>query len=373
MRVLVTGGAGFIGSHLVERLLSDGHFVRIYDNLDPQVHGHNSPNINNQAEFIKADIRDTSSLSAALSDIDIIFHEAALVGVGQSMYQLERYTETNTLGTATLLDLLIKKDHDVKKLIVASSMSIYGEGAYKCEDHGVVFPQPRTLQQIKKNGWDMQCPYCSKKIIPVPTPESKPLQPTSIYALTKKDQEEMSLITGRSYGLPVVALRYFNTYGPGQALSNPYTGVCAIFLSQILNNNPPLIFEDGHQSRDFISVHDIVQASLLAMEKSNADYKVYNVGTGQPTSIANVAAMLLNIFHRPIQLRVNEKFRSGDVRHCYADISSIGSELGFKPTVQLSKGLRDLSRWVSNQRSVIDNSQRALSELEDRRLVTHTQ
>jgi dTDP-L-rhamnose 4-epimerase len=369
MRILVTGGAGFIGSHLVERLLSDGHFVRIYDNLDPQVHGQDPPNINDKAEFIKADIKDTSSLSAALSDIDVIFHEAALVGVGQSMYQVERYADTNTLGTAKLLDLLITEDHDVKKLIVASSMSIYGEGAYRCDDHDIVFPQSRTLEHIKMYGFDMRCPFCSKRVLPIPTPESKPLQPTSIYALTKKDQEEMSLITGRAYGLPVVALRYFNTYGPGQALSNPYTGVCAIFLSQILNDNSPSIFEDGHQSRDFTSVHDIVQANTLAMEKSKANYKVYNVGTGQPTSIANVAAMLLNIFQRPIQLRVNEKFRSGDVRHCYADISSISSELGFKPTVQLSKGLRDLSRWVSNQRSVIDNSQRALSELEDRGLV----
>jgi dTDP-L-rhamnose 4-epimerase len=369
MRVLVTGGAGFIGSHLVDRLLHDGHCVRIYDNLDPQVHGQNPPNIHDKAEFIKADIRDTSSLSAALSDIDIIFHEAALVGVGQSMYQVERYTDTNTLGTAKLLDLLITKDHDVKKLIVASSMSIYGEGAYRCEDHDVVFPLPRTIGQIKMYGFDMRCPFCSKKLISVPTPESKPLQPTSIYALTKRDQEEMSLIIGRSYGLPVVALRYFNTYGPGQALSNPYTGVCAIFLSQLLNGHLPSVFEDGHQSRDFTSVHDIVQANMIAMEKSNADYKVYNVGTGQPTSIADVATILLNMFHKPVQLNVTKKFRSGDVRHCYADISSITSELGFKPKVQLPTGLSDLCEWVSKQCSVSDSSQKALSELEDRGLV----
>jgi dTDP-L-rhamnose 4-epimerase len=294
-KILVTGGAGFIGSHLVDRLIQEGHEVRILDNLEEQVHRTLPEYINPRAEFIKDDIRNYRDVDLALTDIDTVFHEAAMVGVGQSMYHVNKYIGVNTYGTANLLEYLINGENSVKKLIVASSMSIYGEGAYHCEDHDMVFPHQRPEEQMKRKDWDLYCPICGKIIKAIPTPESKPPHPTSIYAISKKNQEEMSMLIGRTYGLPTVILRYFNTYGPRQTLSNPYTGVCAIFSSRLLNNNPPVVFEDGCQTRDFSSVHDIVQANILAMEQSNADYKVFNVGSGSPVSIADIAITLASL------------------------------------------------------------------------------
>jgi dTDP-L-rhamnose 4-epimerase len=255
MKLLITGGAGFIGSHLVDALIDRGHEVAIYDNFEPQVHKTEPEYLNKNAELIRADVRDKETLKNAIMDTEIIFYQAAMVGVGQSMYQVEKYVDVNTFATAKLLDILANEEHSVKKLIVASSMSIYGEGAYQCGDCGIVYPALRS----EERRWEMTCPNCGKEVVPMPTGESKPLQPTSIYAVTKKDQEEMCLAIGRSYGIPTVALRYFNVYGPRQSLNNPYTGVCAIFSSRIKNKNPPLIFEEGLQSRDFISVHDIVK------------------------------------------------------------------------------------------------------------------
>jgi len=262
MRILVTGGAGFIGSHLVDALVEKGHDVVIYDSLEPQVHQKNKiPDyLNKRAEFVKSDVRDKNKLKEVVRNVDIVCHQAAMVGVGQSMYQIESYMDVNTLGTAKLLDILVNEEHSVKKLVVASSMSVYGEGKYTCEECGVGYPKLRPKEQLSAKEWEMKCPNCGKEVKAVPTDEDKPLHPTSIYAISKRDQEEMSLVTGRAYGIPTVALRYFNVYGPRQSLSNPYTGVCAIFSSRIKNNSDPIIFEDGWQSRDFTSVYDIVQA-----------------------------------------------------------------------------------------------------------------
>jgi dTDP-L-rhamnose 4-epimerase len=367
MKVLVTGGAGFIGSHLVDELVSNGHYVRIFDNLEPQVHNQIPSYLNKDAEFMRGDMTDFSAVEAAIKDIDIIFHEAAMVGVGQSMYQVKRYVEANTAGTANLLDILVNKDHDVKKLVVASSMSIYGEGAYVCKDCEELYPGLRSDEQLRIHDWEMRCPHCNKYMKPVPTKENKPPQPTSIYAVTKKDQEETSLAIGRSYGLPTVALRYFNVYGPRQALSNPYTGVCAIFSSRIKNDTPPTVFEDGMQSRDFISVHDIVQANMLALKRSSANYEIFNVGSGRQTTILEIATILSSLYEKKLIPDVVNKYRSGDIRHCFADISKI-KELGFSPSISFGEGMRELVYWGKTQEAE-DQGDNAYNELKIRGLI----
>src|SRR5579864_1708021 len=292
-RILVTGGAGFVGSHPVDALLKRGHQVRVFDNLTPQVHGDGLPGyFPREAEFIQGDVGHQERLREAVRNIDVVFHLAAAVGVGQSMYEISHYMAANTQGTANLLQALLDARCRVEKLIVASSMSIYGEGKYACPSCGEMSPPPRLLSQLKRKTWEALCPRCGDELQPVPTDESKPLQATSIYALSKKDQEEMVLLFGRTYQVPAVALRYFNIYGSRQALSNPYTGVAAIFASRLMNGNPPLVFEDGMQKRDFVSVHDVVAANLLAMERNGADGKALNVGSGEPITIADVAAEL---------------------------------------------------------------------------------
>lgn len=369
MRILVTGGAGFIGSHLVDALVEQGHDVVIYDNLEPQVHRREQiPDyLNTRAEFVKSDIRDKNELKEVVMDVDIVFHQAAVVGIGQSMYQIEKYMDVNTFGTAKLLDILVNKEHSVKKLVVASSMSIYGEGKYVCEGCGVVYPKLRPNEQLKAEEWEMKCPNCGKEVKAVPTDEDKPLHPTSIYAISKRDQEEMSLVAGRAYGIPTVALRYFNVYGPRQSLSNPYTGVCAIFSSRIKNNSSPVIFEDGWQSRDFISVYDIVQANILVMNKNSADYEVFNVGTGKPTSISEVAKVLIGLYGKNLRPEIVNKYRSGDIRHCYADVSKM-SKIGFKPEIELAQGMKELVKW-GEKAEAKDKFEQAQEELKKRGLV----
>ncbi len=366
-KILVTGGAGFIGSHLVDRLVEMGNEVVVIDNLEPQVHTKKPEYLNPKVEYIFEDVREEDALAKAIEGVEIIFHQASAVGVGQSMYQIKKYVDANTFATAKMLDFLVNKENEVKKLIVASSMSIYGEGAYECEDCGVVYPELRTEEQLKKREWEMRCPKCRKIVRPIPTNEDKPLHPTSIYAITKRDQEEMCLNVGRAYGIPTVALRYFNAYGPRQSLNNPYTGVCAIFSARIKNNNPPLIFEDGLQTRDFVSVQDIVQANLLAMENRNANYEVFNVGTGKQVSILDIATTLSEMYGKDLRYNVVNKYRSGDIRHCFADISKI-QKIGFEPLVSFEDGIRELVEWGRSQEAD-DKSDVAYEELKKKGLV----
>ena len=368
--VLVTGGAGFVGSHLADALLRKGHRVRVLDALVPQVHGPKAkaPSyLAKDAEFLKGDVRDREVWRRALKDVTVVFHDAAEVGVGQSMYEIVRYVETNTLGTSLLLEELITGHYAVQKLVVASSMSIYGEGQYRCAACGPVAPSLRPEAQLQARQWDVQCPACQAPLQAVPTPESKPLIPTSVYAITKRDQEELCLTVGRAYNIPTIALRYFNIYGPRQSLSNPYTGVAAIFSSRLRNGKPPKIFEDGRQSRDFVHVRDIVLANLLAMERPEADYGVFNVGTGTATSIAQIAEALRQALGVKTASEITGQCRAGDIRHCYADIARIQQRLGFRPTVSLRDGIADLVAWAQQEQAV-DHVDQAFKELASRGL-----
>ncbi|MFX1276305.1 MAG: GDP-mannose 4,6-dehydratase [Promethearchaeota archaeon] len=360
MKILILGGAGFIGSHLVDELIKRDHEITVYDNLEPQVHGilNKPPDyLAKNIKFIRDDILNTDSLIQSLKDIEIVYHLAAMVGVGQSMYQIEKYVEINTLGTAKLLDILINKENDVKKLIVASSMSTYGEGGYICDHCNQVNPDLRGIDQLNEGFWEIKCPNCGKILNPIPTNEEKPQNCTSIYALTKKEQEKMCMLIGETYGLDTTALRFFNVYGSRQSLSNPYTGVCAIFSSSLLNQNSPRIYEDGYQSRDFVHVKDVCQALILSMDKNQAKNEVFNVGTGRQITINQVAEVLTKNINSKIKPNITSKYRAGDIRHCFADISKISSKLGYKPKYTFEEGMKELIEWVKVQQGrVIDNS-----------------
>jgi len=367
-KVLVTGGAGFIGSHLVDELVKRGHAVDVIDNLEPQVHKHQPDYLNPKARYHFEDILKDGVLAGAMRDVDVVFHLAAMVGVGQSMYQVTRYVDANAGGTARLLQVLADGKHGVKKLVVASSMSIYGEGAYKSPTHGTVFPPLRSPEQFAKKDWEIRCPTCGKVTRPLPTSETKPLNTNSVYAVTKRDQEELCLAMGRAYGIPTVALRFFNAYGPRQSLDNPYTGVCAIFQSRIKNDQPPVVFEDGRQTRDFVSVHDIVAGCVLAMEKSGADYEAVNLGSGKPTSILDVAKVLIRLYKGKVTPSVQNKFRAGDVRHCYADLTKAKKLLGYAPKASFEEGMKELVAWGRGV-TATDRFKEAFEELRAKGLV----
>lgn len=373
-KILVVGGAGFIGSHLIDELLKLNHEIVVYDSLEPQVHGNISkpPNyLAKDVDFIHADVLDKKKLLKTIEDIDVIYHLAAKVGVGQSMYQIDDYVDVNTLGTARLLDILVNEPNDVEKLIIASSMATYGEGGYICENCGKVNPELRRIKQLKDANWELNCPNCQKRVNPIPTDEKKPQNCTSIYALTKKEQEKMCLLIGKTYGINTTALRFFNVYGSRQALSNPYTGVCAIFSTSLLCGNPPIIYEDGNQTRDFIHVKDISQSLVLSMEKPEAKNQVFNVGTGNPITIKQVAETLAKYINPKISPVITNKYRPGDVRHCFADISKISSKLGYKPKYSFDEGMKELIEWIKlHQGKVDDKSSVANEELNKRGLLT---
>lgn len=362
-KILVTGGAGFVGSHTVDALLREGHCVRVFDNLSDQVHHGKFPGyLSREVEFIGGDVRDIEALRNAVAGVDVVYHFAAAVGVGQSMYEIARYMEINTQGTANLLQALLDDGNRIEKLIIASSMSIYGEGRYVCRQHGMIAPPSRPASQLKAKQWEVACPECRWGLEPIATAENKPLQCSSIYALGKKDQEEMGLLFGRTYAVPVVALRYFNIYGTRQALSNPYTGVAAIFASRLLNGRAPLIFEDGEQQRDFVSVHDVVQANLLAMKRSEADGFALNIGSGQPVTIRKVAETLARTLAVQSAPEITGKYRAGDIRHCFGDITLAKRLLGYSPRHQLGTAVTELVEWLRLQ-SAVDHVDEAAGRL----------
>ena len=354
--VLVTGGAGFVGSHLVDALIGQGYRVRVLDSLESQVHGPEGQlpaYWNSRAELVRGSVTDPGVVTRALDGIDVVLHHAALVGVGQSMYDIVRYCQANTVGAAVLLEAIVQRRSSIRKVIVASSMSVYGEGAYRTPDGEMRAPRLRSRDRLERGEWELHDPASGAPLAPLPTPETKPLQPTSVYAVTKRDHEELFLTVGYAYRIPTVALRYFNIYGERQALSNPYTGVAAIFSARVLNGQPPIVFEDGRQSRDFVHVSDVVRANLLALDTDRADYQALNVGTGRPTTVRQVADGILEALGRPeLKPQVLCKFREGDIRHCYADISLARTLLGYEPKVAFAAGLRRLVEWVRSQRAV---------------------
>ena len=366
--VLITGGAGFIGSHLADELLASGYRVRALDRLDAQVHGPDAERpdyLDPRIELQVGDVRDPAAVAAALDGVSKVVHLAARVGVGQSMYEMASYTDTNVHGTAVLLEQMLAAG--VESLVVGSSMSIYGEGLYRDRD-GRFVEAERDPAQLGAGRWELIGEH-GEALEPVPTPESKRPHLASIYALSKFDQERMCLIWGRAYGVHTVALRFFNAYGDRQALSNPYTGVLAIFGNRLLNGRPPIIFEDGRQRRDFVHVSDVARACRLAMETPAAGGRALNVGSGSSVSIAELAQRLARVMDSDVAAEVTGEYRTGDIRHCYADIDAARSVLGFEPQVDLDRGIDALARWLAKQQSV-DRVDRAREELQARRLAS---
>lgn len=351
--VLITGGAGFIGSHLADELISHGYSVRALDNLSPQVHGpeRRRPSyLSREVELVVGDVRDKEAVRQALQGIDAVYHLAAMVGVGQSMYEIAQYTDVNNLGTAVLLEALVERP--VERLVVASSMSLYGEGLYCAPDGAIVEGQERSLEQLKGRQWELRG-AAGESLKPLPTPESKSPCLSSVYALSKYDQERLCMVVGRAYNIPTVALRFFNVFGTRQALSNPYTGVLAIFAARFLNNKPPLINEDGYQQRDFVSVYDVARACRLALEVQEAASRVFNVGSGRHYTVRDIAAKLAPLLGMEyIQPEITGKYRMGDIRHCFADITLARKVLGYEPSVSLEDGLVELAAWLKEQIAV---------------------
>ena len=363
-RILITGGAGFIGAHLANTLIERGYTVRVLDSLSAQVHGARAEwpaYLHPEVERHNADVRDRGGLRKALAGITHVYHLAAAVGVGQSMYEIEHYTDVNNRGTAILLEELMKQP--VQRLIVASSMSVYGEGMYRVGG-AIREPQPRSREQLSRAQWDLR--DGDDVLEPMPTPETKHTAPSSVYALSKLDQEQLCLMFGAAYQIPTVALRFFNVYGPYQSLSNPYTGVLAIFASRILNGNAPLIFEDGLQRRDFVSVWDIAQACRLALTTETTG-QVFNIGSGEPRSVLDVAHSVIGALNMSVEPVVTGKYRIGDIRHCFADIDKARRLLKYEPRVKFDEGLVELAEWLA-QTSATDNFLHAASELDRRGL-----
>ena len=358
-RVLITGGAGFIGSHLADHLLELGHHVRVLDNLTPQVHAGPPPHLAPEVELHEGDVRDPYALANALDGVDWVCHLAAQVGVGQSMYEMVRYTDVNNVGTAVLLEALAKKPPE--RLVVASSMSIYGEGLYEGGP-----PRRRTLEPLTARRWESENEE-GQPLKPLPTPETKTPELESVYALSKFDQEQLCLMVGRAYRFPVTALRLFNVYGSRQALSNPYTGVMAIFASRLLNGNPPILFEDGLQKRDFVHANDVARALGLAFTRKEAAGEIINVGSGKAYAIGELAVEIGNILGCPIAPEITGRYRIGDVRHCFADIGKARRLLGFQARLSLREGLEELAGWLTGQ-TAHDRLDQASAELAARGL-----
>jgi dTDP-L-rhamnose 4-epimerase len=350
-RALVTGGAGLIGSHVTDLLVREGWNVRVLDNLEPNTHKRGKPNwINPAAEFVEGDLRDRETISAALDKIDIVFHQAAYGGY---MPEISKYVHVNSFGTAQMLEVIREKSLPIKKIVVASSQAVYSEGAGNCPKHGLVFPAVRPVEQLKKGDWQVHCPICGAITKSAPTPENAPVGGETVYGLTKVDQEKLVLLWGKQVGIPTAALRYSCTYGPRQSIFNPYTGVIAIFCTRLLNNLPPVLYEDGDQTRDFSFVEDIARANLLAAETDELDGFAVNVGSGEGTPIREVAQILSRLLKIDIEPEARGEFRPGEMRHLTSDTTKI-SAAGYKPQIELEEGIQRYIDWIRAQSDIRD-------------------
>jgi len=348
---LVTGGAGLIGSHLADLLVREGWKVRVLDNLEPQTHHRGRPAwINQNVEFIEGDLRDRGTITAVLENVDIVFHQAAYGGY---MPEIAKYVHVNSLGTAQMLEVIREKNLPIKKIVVASSQAVYSEGAGECPRHGLVFPSVRPVEQLRKGDWQVHCPLCVAITKTVSTPENAPVGGETVYGLTKVDQEKLVLLWGKQMGIPNVALRYSCTYGPRQSIFNPYTGVIAIFCTRLLNNLPPVLYEDGEQTRDFSFVEDIARANLLASETDKLDGLAVNVGSGKGTSIREIARHISDALKIDIEPEMNGEFRPGEMRHLTSDTSRIRAA-GYEPHVDLPEGIQRYIDWIRTQSDIRD-------------------
>ena len=350
-RALVTGGAGLIGSYVTDLLVREGWKVRVLDNLELNTHRRGKPDwINSKAEFIEGDMRDRETITAALDTIDIVFHQAAYGGY---MPEISKYVHVNSLGTAQMLEIIREKNLPVRKIIVASSQAVYSEGASVCPKHDLVFPSVRPVEQLRKGDWQVHCPNCGTITKSAPTPENAPVGGETVYGLTKVDQEKLALLWGKQIGIPTVALRYSCTYGPRQSIFNPYTGVIAIFCTRLLNNLPPILYEDGEQTRDFSFVEDIARANLLAAETDKLDGLAINVGSGEGTPIRKVAQILSQLLKIDIEPEARGEFRPGEMRHLTSDTSKVRAA-GYKAQVEFEEGIQRYIDWIRSQSDVRD-------------------
>ncbi len=373
--ILISGGAGFIGSNLALKLVSFGHNVKVLDNLSAQIHTNSKENshlyqsIKGKVNFINGDVRNRKDWQKAIANSTVIVHLAAETGTGQSMYQIEKYVQVNCGGTAVMLDILANEKHTVKKVIVASSRAIYGEGKYYCESHGESFPDEREDAQMSNGQFESLCSICKQPLRISATDEDSKIHPSSIYGITKSNQEQMILVTCKSLDISAIALRYQNVYGPGQSLSNPYTGILSIFSTRILNNNPINIFEDGKESRDFVFIDDVVNATILAIQDNKLKSCSLNVGSGVSTTVQMVADSLNKLYQSDVEIKVSGNYRLGDIRHNKADISKIKKLLGFSPKVSFEDGLKQFVDWVKNQEVNSDKYEQSVNEMKDKGLM----
>lgn len=369
--ILITGGAGFIGSNLSLKLIEKGYNVTVLDNLSPQIHSENSPlfhSIKDKVNFISGTVLCYDDWKKALKDIDVVVHLAAETGTGQSMYEIEKYTDVNIKGTSIFFDILANEQHSIKKILVASSRAIYGEGKYSCEQHGIVYPTERKSIDMENGDFEAKCPICSQNLELMPTDEESKIHPSSIYGITKQVQEQMFMVMGKSLGIPAVAFRYQNVYGAGQSLSNPYTGILSIFSTRIKNGNDITIFEDGLESRDFVYVDDVVEATILGIEKDEANGQVFNVGLGIGIDVLTVANTLVKAYNSNSKITLSGNYRIGDIRHNYADLTKIKERLGFEPKVNFVEGIQRFTAWVNQQQVVEDRYELSIEEMKEKGL-----
>lgn len=366
--VLITGGAGFIGSNLALKLINQGYSVTVLDNLSEQIHGNPETSslyqsVKGKVSFIQGDVRNKEDWYKALKNQNIIIHLAAETGTGQSMYEVQKYVEVNINGTALLLDYLVNEKHDVQKVIIASSRAIYGEGKYNCTVHGAVYPTERQEKDLLKSDFEPKCPMCNQTVSILATDENSKIHPSSVYGITKQNQEQMVLNVCKSIGIPAVAYRYQNVYGPGQSLKNPYTGILSIFSTQIRNGNNINIFEDGKESRDFVFIEDVVDATILGIQREEANDEVFNVGSGIATSVMQVATMLKKFYQADIAINISGNYRLGDIRHNFADLSKIKTKLGFVAQYDFETGVKQFVDWVKSQEVTEDKYSKSIEEM----------